>query len=184
MRSLSTSQLVVLWYGGIIISFILWDSYNEIYKVLGVAALAALLIFTLNPHPNANKRKVFLWVVLPVPLTLGLIYSSAQVYEQYKETACRWALEKISSEEKNAVLDSESLGKQLKEVLQSHNFSSAQSDPFFDSSKEWHFPPTRFIEKEISVYFPGFKNCNYEKKQEIANYWYSKFGKNKGRLFE
>lgn len=83
MPSLSTSQLVVLWYGGIIISSILWDAYDDLYKILAVTVLTGLLIYTLNPHPNANKRKVFFWVVLPFPLTMGLIFGCAWLYEQF-----------------------------------------------------------------------------------------------------
>jgi hypothetical protein len=74
MPSLSTSQFIVLWYAGIFISLTLGGSSNNLIRSLGIAVLAGLIIYTLKPHPNVNKRKVFLWVVLPVPLIWGLIW--------------------------------------------------------------------------------------------------------------
>jgi len=47
MRSLSTSQLVVLWYGGIIISSIPWDAYDDLYKVLAVTVLTGLVYISI-----------------------------------------------------------------------------------------------------------------------------------------
>jgi hypothetical protein len=122
---------------GIIISFILWDNYEDFYKVLAVAVLTGLLIYTLNPHPNANKRQAFFWVVLPIPLTLGLIYGGDWVYKQYKEKACDLALAKITAEEKNAELDKLGLGRRLKRTLQNPtNFSKSQSSDELESLEE------------------------------------------------
>ena len=47
MRSLSTSQLVILWYGGLIISLMVWDvGSSNFYKASSAALLTALLIYT------------------------------------------------------------------------------------------------------------------------------------------
>jgi hypothetical protein len=75
MPSLSTSQLVVLWYGGIFVTITLWAQREEVYKALAVAVLSGLLICTLNPHPEAKKGWVAFWIS-PILVILGLfIYS-------------------------------------------------------------------------------------------------------------
>jgi len=181
MRSLSTSQLVVLWYGGIIISFILWDNYEDLYKVLAVSVLTGLLIYTLNPHPNANKRQVFFWVVLPVPLTLGLIYGGDWVYDQYKEKACDLALAKITAEEKNAELDIEGLGRELKRTLQNPtSFSKSQLSDDLESLRHDILRTPKSVkafENELTEQIPAFDNCTYSKKLEVAEHWVKKFRK-------
>jgi len=181
MRSLSTSQLVALWYGGIIISFILWDAYDDLYKVLAVTVLTGLLIYTLNPHPNANKRQAFFWVVLPFPLTMGLIFGGAWVYEQYEETACGLALTKIAAEEKNAELDMEGLGRDLKRTLQNPtSFSKSQLSDDLESMKQDILGNPKLVKafaNELTEHIPAFDNCSYSKKREVAEYWVKKFSK-------
>ena len=95
MPSLSTSQLVVLWYGGMIISFIVWNASgggidliggdiirsadNDIYKAFSVALLTVLLIYTLGEHPKARKGWVAFWVLTPILAILGIVIYAKQV---------------------------------------------------------------------------------------------------------
>ena len=162
---------------GIITSFILWDNYEDLYKVLAVAVLTGLLIYTLNPHPNANKRQVFFWVVLPVPLTLGLIYGGDRVYDQYK---CDLALAKITAEEKNAELDIEGLGRELKRTLQNRtSLSKSQSSDESERLAEIMrvLESVEAFVNELPEHIPEFDNCSYSKKREFAEHWVKKFRK-------
>ena len=66
---MNTAQLIVLWYAGLLTVVILllqalWrDSASHL--IAAIAVIAALLIYTLRPHPAARKRWLVLLVGVP-----------------------------------------------------------------------------------------------------------------------
>jgi hypothetical protein len=77
--SMNTAQLIVLWYAGLIIiamlAFKAIESSSAGFPISGVVLLAALLIYTLKPHPHARKRWVLAGVGGPLVLAaLGLYF--------------------------------------------------------------------------------------------------------------
>lgn len=73
LSPMNTAQLIVLWYAGLVTAAILvfqtFGRESASFLIAAIALLAALLIYTLKPHPSARKR----WVLLAVggPLLLG-----------------------------------------------------------------------------------------------------------------
>ena len=178
---MKTSQLVVLWYGVMLV--IAWLIHkttidNETpFIILVIALFTGLLIYTLNPHPNANKRKALLCVLLPVPLTIGLIYGTVWVFEnikQNKETACVFALSKIEIEEKNAELDKEGLGRELKRTMQTIR------KPIYNLSPDERRIADNFVgyfENTLVQNIPEFNKCSKTQKEKVRKHWVEKFVK-------
>jgi hypothetical protein len=69
-----TPQLVILWYATGIIAILIsaagLDTRNPLYGAVAVAFMAATLIYTLRPHPEANKKSLLFWLSLPLVVTL------------------------------------------------------------------------------------------------------------------
>jgi hypothetical protein len=75
-----------MWYAGLLIIFILLDHGST---VSALALFAALLVYTLRPHPAAKKRLVAGWVVGGVGVAILGILSLVLVprwVSQYQET--------------------------------------------------------------------------------------------------
>ncbi len=69
---MSTKQLVVLWYGGILMFLLLLVKASSLVTLgIGGALLLLLLIYTLSRHHRANKGQVLLAIGLPMML-LGI----------------------------------------------------------------------------------------------------------------
>ena len=75
--SLGTAQLVVLWYGGlIIVATLLVRAINLASSwefLVAAALLVALLVFTMGSHPVARKRIVGRLVMVPIVLLVGTV---------------------------------------------------------------------------------------------------------------
>lgn len=73
---MTTSQLAVLWYAGLLISgILLLDDFSADRLIIVVLLLASLTIFTLRPHPQARKQLVLASVLGP-PVAIGLLLYS------------------------------------------------------------------------------------------------------------
>jgi hypothetical protein len=81
----STPQLVVLWYAGLVVVAILlrkaMHASGPGYLISAIVTFASLLIYSLRPHPQARKRVVMLAVVPPLLLTLFLVWAVLAVPE-------------------------------------------------------------------------------------------------------
>lgn len=70
---MSTKQLVVLWYGGILMFLLLLVKVSSLVTIgIGAGLLALLLIYTLSRHHRANKGQVLLAIGFPMML-LGIV---------------------------------------------------------------------------------------------------------------
>ncbi|MDL1870884.1 hypothetical protein FBR05_01610 [Deltaproteobacteria bacterium PRO3] len=70
---MSTKQLVVLWYGGILMFLLLLVKVSSTVTLgIGAGLLALLLIYTLSRHHRANKGQVLLAIGFPMML-LGIV---------------------------------------------------------------------------------------------------------------
>lgn len=95
---MTTPQLVVLWYAALLISavfFLQQHSYSPWYSIGGIATLAAMLVFTLGNHPNAQKGKVTFWVAFPFLLT-GILVGGWLGYDHYAD----WRLTQVVGPER------------------------------------------------------------------------------------
>jgi len=83
-RGMTTGQMVVLWYAVVVIEVMLWSAAAALYSdaardlVYGsmVVIFAAALIYSLGPHPAANKRRLARAVLVPlctVAVTMGAL---------------------------------------------------------------------------------------------------------------
>jgi len=85
-----TSQLVILWYAGTFILILLLfgamfvGGFGSLILALAIAVFAGLLIYTLKPHPTANKGWVFFWVVGPF-IALAFFLFAAIYNESIKQ---------------------------------------------------------------------------------------------------
>ncbi len=85
---MNTSQLTILWYAGwsiIAILLIFPTNIDSVYAfILAIIVLAALLIYTLKPHPQVQKFRLLLFVIGPfVALVVGWYGWSS--YEWFQE---------------------------------------------------------------------------------------------------
>lgn len=70
---MSTKQLVVLWYGGILMFLLLLVKVSSTVTVgIGAGLLALLLLYTLSRHHRANKGQVLLAIGFPM-MVLGIL---------------------------------------------------------------------------------------------------------------
>lgn len=93
------------------------------------------------------------------------------------------ALTKIAAEEKNAELDMEGLGRDLKRTLQ--NPTSCSKSQLSDDIESTILDmlgtrkPAKAFENELTKHIPVFDNCSYSQKREVAEHWVKKFGESK-----
>lgn len=80
---MSTAQLTVLWYAGLAVVTILLFEGDSLYSVAAIILLAALLIYTLKPHPQVRKGRFLLFVVGPF-VALGTGWYGWSEYEQFQ----------------------------------------------------------------------------------------------------
>lgn len=84
---MNTTQLIVLWYAGLIIAGVLIlsvVSYGFFPFIVAIIVIAAVLIYTLRPNPNVRKRRVLIAVLGPI-LILSLIISLWIGYQDYRQ---------------------------------------------------------------------------------------------------
>ncbi len=78
---MSTAQLTVLWYAGILVSVILLlDSVSSYRLIIVVILFTCLTIYTLKPQPKVNRKTLISAVLTPLAL-LGLVFST-WIYQQ------------------------------------------------------------------------------------------------------
>ena len=69
---MSTKQLVVLWYGGMILFLLILVKVSSLVTIgIGAGLLLLLLLYTLSRHHRANKGQVLLAIGLPM-MVLGI----------------------------------------------------------------------------------------------------------------
>lgn len=85
---MTTSQLAVLWYAGLLVSgILLLDDFSANRLIVVVLLVASLTIFTLRPHPQA-KKQLLLASVLGPPVAIGfLVYSWIEFNKSSKDDA-------------------------------------------------------------------------------------------------
>ena len=86
---MTTAQLTVLWYAGILISGILLIDDLTAYRFIAVVILfASLAIYSLRPHPQAKKRLLPLTVLGPFAAVGLLLYGwiTYGTYQHQTET--------------------------------------------------------------------------------------------------
>jgi hypothetical protein len=88
---MTTAQLIVLWYAALlIVTLLLLGAIDLLPAVLiahisaAVVVFAAVLIYSLKPHPLARRRYVVLGVLLP-PLAIGGGGFSWTLYQQHRD---------------------------------------------------------------------------------------------------
>lgn len=84
---MNTTQLIVLWYAGLIIAGVLVlsaVSYGFFPFIVAIIVIAAILIYTLRPNPNVRKRRVLIAVLGPIIILSSIIslWIGYQVYRQ------------------------------------------------------------------------------------------------------
>lgn len=85
---MKTGQLIVLWYAALIIVTIflfksLEGAHDNPYLIYAVITFAAALIYTMREHPRANKKVVYISVLMPLVTitTLSLSYLAWSHYQ-------------------------------------------------------------------------------------------------------
>ena len=73
---MSTGQLTVLWWVGIALCLVCLAANNLVALGAVVIILGGISIFTMRPHPSANKRKLLKTVLRPVVL---LVFAFAAI---------------------------------------------------------------------------------------------------------
>jgi len=98
---MNTKQLIVLWYTGLIVIVIIFAGFGDAVGGQGHSALliasiiiiGGLLIFTFKKHPEANKKRVALWILMPIGGIITIIII-IMMYTFWRESPVFW--EKIS----------------------------------------------------------------------------------------
>lgn len=114
---MNTLQLIIVWWtslaiGGILLARAAANSSSN-PLIAAIALIAAVAVYSLRPHPAANKRRVLYAVLGPLAAyaVAGSVTLAIQVYrfrkcEDRKETAARDATEKLKLDVRVNVLGS------------------------------------------------------------------------------
>lgn len=81
---MKTAQLTILWYAGAAIVAILLLERDSLYSIGAIIVLAALLLYTLKPHPQVRKGRLLLFVVGPF-IAVGVGWYGWSEYELFQE---------------------------------------------------------------------------------------------------
>ena len=168
---MNTSQLTVLWYGGLVTCLFLWEMRRlpgtGLGKVLAIILFTGILIYTLGSHPKAKKKWVLFNVLFPLIVGISVRVGWMQYEKFLNQKGCASAVEMIAAEQVGAEREVEGLGKKWKRALSSRKNSTVS-----------HSAIIRKFKGTLTKTFEGYKKCRPSEQQRIAENWVNKYWRN------